>query len=170
MKKLNKKLRPDCIDETFEEYFQRISPVLPNFPPGVVNQWLYSHFDSVMERYSWLDFDSLKFSLETWRTEEILQKITAWNEMAVENWIKALLKNSGFQGSRLGRYMIAEGTWPVPPIVFYNPTDIKMPDGSKIAEWELIEGHHRLAYLRAIQISDHWTPLADHPLWILRIK
>ncbi|MBK5275826.1 MAG: hypothetical protein JJE30_12330 [Desulfuromonadales bacterium] len=125
MKRLSNKLRPNCMNESSEEYYQRVSPQLPNFPPEVVSQWLFHHFDSVMHRYSWLDFRSLVFSPQTWSTEDILAKVTAWNETAVENWKKALLTNQGFQSSRLGRYMISEGTWPVPPIIFNNTTDIK---------------------------------------------
>lgn len=167
MKRLNKIPRPDCMKENPEEYFQRVNQHLPNFPPEVVSQWLFHHFDSVMHRYSWLDFHALVFSLQTWKAEDILAKVTAWNETAVENWKKALLTDQGFQSSRLGRFMISEGTWPVPPIIFNNFTEIKMPDGSEIAEWELIEGHHRLAYLRALDVSDEWDVCAEHPLWIL---
>jgi hypothetical protein len=166
--KLTQKHRPKRPNETFDEYFQRVSLVLPNFPPQVVSQWLYDHFDSFVQRYSWFDLGALTFSLEIWRTEEIIQRITAWNEMAVENWKKALLGHSGFQGSRLGQYMIDEGTWPVPPIVFCNNGDLKMPDGSSIAESELVEGHHRLAYLRALEVSKVWSASPEHPLWILR--
>lgn len=167
MKRLNKKLRPDYINENAEEYFQRVNQQFPNFPPDVVTQWLFNHFDSVMQRYSWLNFPSLVFSRQTWKTEDILAKVTAWNERAVENWKKALLTDKGFQDSRLGRFMISEGTWPVPPIIFNNTKGIKMPDRSEIAEWELIEGHHRLAYLRALAVSREWERRAEHPVWIL---
>lgn len=169
MKKLSNMLRPNCMEESSEEYFERVFQQLPNFPPEVVSQWLFHHFDSVMHRYSWLDFHSLAFTLRTWSTGDILAKVTAWNETAVESWKKALLTNQSFQSSRLGRYMISEGTWPVPPIIFNNTTGIKMPDGSEIAEWELIEGHHRLAYLRALNISDEWDVSTEHTLWILTI-
>lgn len=170
MKTFTYNIKPRTREETPEQYYRRIKAYLPNIPHEVVSQWLYDHYSCVKQRYSWLDLGSIRFTSERWKTEDILSKVTAWNEIAVENWKKALLTNQGFQSSRLGCYMISKGTWPVPPIIFNNTTDIRMPDGSEIAKWELIEGHHRLAYLRAIEIVDDWEVCAEHPLWILTIK
>ena len=170
MKHNYENLRPDYFNEQIEGYLHRVAQLLPNFPQDVIGQWLHDHFDSVLNRYSWLNFSSLDFKLEKWNKEHIFENVKAWNEMAVESWKKQFLSNPNFQMSRLGTYMIERRTWPVPPIVLNNTQRLKMPAGHDIAEWELVEGHHRLAYLKALDLSEDFNILDDHFLWIMRVS
>jgi hypothetical protein len=152
--------------ETFDEYYRRINNFLPNFPQAVLKQWLFDHFQSAINRYAWIEFEQLSFRQEIWNTERIINEIKAWNELAVENWKSAFFKNPDYQIGPLITFMHQNGTWPVPPIILDNIHGLRMPDHSLIARWELIEGHHRLAYLRALYENTHWKIEKQHSLWI----
>jgi len=152
--------------EAFDEYYERVKNLLPNFPKAVLKQWLFDHFESVINRYAWLRLEQLSFRQESWDTERIINEIKAWNELAVESWKSAFYRNPDFQIDPLVTFMRRNGTWPVPPILLDNKHGLRMPEQSVIARWELIEGHHRLAYLRALYESTPSNLEKQHSLWI----
>jgi len=156
--------------ETFDEYYNRVSYLVPNFPKSVLKQWLFDHFESVVNRYAWLESEKLLFRQEIWETERVINKIKAWNELAVENWKVAFLKNPKFQTGPLITFMHQNGTWPEPPLILDNFSGLCMPDKSVIARWELIEGHHRLAYLRALYENPQWFIIKQHSVCIITKK
>jgi len=153
--------------EDFEQYYRRVKKHLPNFPKSVMKQWLFDHFQCVINQYTWLGFANLSFHRESWPTDKILNKIKAWNEPAVESWKQAFFIDPRFQNSSLGKFMLQEGTWPEPPLILNNSTSLHMPDNSVISRWELIEGHHRLAYFRSLFEKPEWPLSSEHNLWII---
>jgi len=153
--------------ETFDEYYSRVKGLLPNFPQPVLKQWLFDHFESAIAQYSWLGFEQVSFRECIWETERIIKNVKAWNELAVENWKSGLLAKPDHHIGPLITFMRQNGTWPVAPIVLDNPYGLRMPDHALIERWELIEGHHRLAYLRALHAKPEWHVLKQHSLWIV---
>ena len=162
-------LRPDPFSESLNAYIERVSRFLSNFPAQIISQWLYDHFDSVLQRFSWLDFSSLLFKIEPWNKDDIIAKIKPWNEMAVESWTKLFISDLDFQMNPLCQYMKEKMTWPVPPIIFNNSQKITEPDGSMIPAWQLVEGHHRFAYFRGLFISERLQMPQEHDLWIMSL-
>lgn len=156
---------PGDLPESFEVYRARVSPLLPGWPDEVLLQWLFQHFAVVVARYGWLDFGTLSFAREVWPVQRILSSVRAFNEAAVESWKTLLFADADFYDSPLGTFMIEHGTWPVAPVVIDNAACFGMPDGKAIHRWELIEGHHRLAYLRALAERDQVQ--ATHALWLV---
>jgi len=153
--------------ETFDEYYNRVNCLILNFPKSVLKQWLFDHFQSVISRYAWLEFEKLLFREEMWETERVIHEIKAWNEPAVESWKTAFFKTPEFKVGPLITFMHQNGTWPEPPLILDNFNGLRMPDQSAIARWELIEGHHRLAYLRALYENPNWRTIKQHSLWIV---
>ncbi len=153
--------------ETFSEYYDRINSLLPNFPKCVLQQWLFEHFTCATDRYAWLGFEKLSFRKECWSSEKILDDVKAWNELAVESWKSAFITSPDYKRGRLVDFMRQNSTWPVPPLVLDNSTGLRMPNGSEIARWELIEGHHRLAYFRALCVEPDRTAPRKHCLWLI---
>jgi hypothetical protein len=153
--------------ESFEDYFGRVGHLMPNVPPAVLRQLFYDHFESTVERLGWLDFGGFSFSEESWDTTRIITEVTAWNESAVQAWKQSFWSSPDWRVGPLVTYMYAQGTWPVPPVVVDNRMGLCSPRKGPLARWELIEGHHRLAYLRALFENPQWSVKKSHDLWIM---
>jgi len=162
-------LRPKYVEEKKRVYIRRIGPLVPNIPPQILGQWFYDHFDSVLQRYSWINIPKMIFSLEIWDKGRILRDVRPWNPDAVESWAKQFMSGSEPYTSPLVNYMREKNTWPIPPIVLDNYNNLRMPDGHKISRYDLIEGHHRFAYFKGLMLSKHLCVPSEHDLWILKI-
>ncbi len=156
--------------ETFDEYYRRVRYLAPNFPKPVLKQWLFDHFNSTVNNFSWLAFEKLSFREESWETERIINTIRAWNEEAVTSWKKAFYTSPDWRTGRLIPFMYENGTWPVPPLVIDNFNGSIFPKQSAITRWLLVEGHHRLAYLRALYENPEWTTTNQHSLWVITVN
>jgi hypothetical protein len=154
--------------EPFDVYYARVNRHLPHFPESVWKDWLYEHFDFVLSEWEWLSWGNLRFSLEIWQTGTILKSVAPTNRPIIESWKLGLLQRRGFQRSNLGKYMIEQGTWPTPPLLFDNAQGLVNPDGERLNRYHLVEGHHRLAYLHALTESPHWQARPSHDLWVCR--
>jgi len=64
--------------------------------------------------------------------------------------------------------MLSEGTWPEPVIVLAPAEGCSYPNGQPLPQpYCLLEGHHRLGYLRAMALDG--DPLQEmHRVWICR--
>ena len=121
-----------------------------------------------MRIYGWLDYRSFEFRSEQWTTQQIVDTVRSGNEPAVESWKNGLLI-TGRRSHRslpLAQHMINHGTWPVPPLVFDNRDQLAEPDGNLLSRYRLLEGHHRLGYLRAMHESAEFSPSLEHKLWL----
>lgn len=156
--------------EDFQAYYKRISVLLPNFPEECLKQTMFQHGIHSLRLWGWLDPYSLSFREVLWSTEDVASQISSFNEPAVEDWKSQLSESRELSKNKLGSYMITSGTWPVPPIVLDNVGAIAAPDGTSLTRYHLLEGYHRLAYLRALHENEHWTPKAEHRLWLASVS
>ena len=148
--------------EPFEQYAARVRPLLPTYPDEVLRQWSYDN-PRTMYRYAWLNFERFIFREETWSSERIVRDVQTWNEDAVRALEPVIL--SPGNPSRLERYMLEHRTWPVPIIAITNPRQIRRKHARCFREpFQLLEGHHRLAYLRAL--FRQGMAMAEHRIWL----
>jgi hypothetical protein len=159
-------LLPRKEEDYFEVYYERVSLVLPNFPSECLKQTLFDHGINSLRLWGWLNPFKLTFREEMWSTEDIVAKIASFNDPAVQSWQHSLSAHKEFRESKLGSYMTRVGTWPVTPIVLDNTQAARSLDGSEMSRFQLLEGYHRLAYLRAVDASEEWTALPEHRLWL----
>lgn len=147
--------------ESFDRYLARVHPLLPTFPEEVIRDWVYRHCEELY-RYDWLDFDRFVFRRENWPTQKVIQEVQTWNEGTVAAW-EPLIDDG--HPRRLETFMLTEGTWPVPISVIENPRAIPRPRARHFKEpFQLLEGHHRLAYLRTLAKTARAYP--SHNIWI----
>jgi hypothetical protein len=155
--------------EEYLHYVERVAPRLPNFPEECLQQWLFDHRVNTLRQWSWLNIGSLRFREEMWRTESVVEQVISSNEPAVENSKLLLLQSPDARESSLGAYMIRNGTWPIAPMVLDNPTGAKDPNGNQLARFHLLEGHHRVGYLRALLVKRDWSANTEHRLWLVSV-
>jgi len=144
---------------------------LPKAPVEVVRDWLLRHPNSLYH-WDWLPLKDMAFQRVAWTTEKILKSVRSPWPQASDSWCEELLDSPHHQTSSLGSYMIREGTWPVPPLVFVRG-ELTFPDdalfkGVKLSDYSLVEGHHRLGYLRTLAARPRWTPQDEHFVWLFR--
>ncbi|PSW21083.1 hypothetical protein C9I98_03795 [Photobacterium sanctipauli] len=154
--------------EPWAQWRLKAKQALPNFPDDVLKQWVYRHWKGVLCNWGWLDFQSMQFSLEEWSSEQIQSKIQTPHQEVVDK-LSSRMQNPIYQRSWLVQAMQETGTWPVAPIVLHYERDIPMMNGKVLkANYNLLEGHHRLAYLN--RLLDDGLPVQPcHQVWVIRI-
>ena len=171
-----KKLKPKEISylekEPFEEVYPRLKEAFPNFPKCVLEQWTYRHFNQFDKDYWWLGFHDFIFKLEIWRNEDILNNIGSKIMDTQDYWGDELVlhKNKNRLGTYLGKYFTRNKTWPKPIIILKNDHRFTQADGLPLFDpYHLLEGHMRLAYMRAhIKCKVVGTP-EKHDIWVASV-
>lgn len=158
------------VKEPLAQYLKRVGALLPKFPFPVLTQWFYDHPQTVAQ-YDWLNFPSLNFTLETWKTDAIPTS-SFGNVSCVmlykENYFTGRAKSE--RTDRLGSYFIDHGTWPVPPIILENfNAEFTFPHGFKCGTpYHLLEGHNRLAQF--IGFKERNVLRQTHQLYVTRYE
>lgn len=150
--------------EAFDAYLARVQPLLPTFPSEVIRDWVYRHCEALYD-YAWLDFHRFNFRNEMWSTERVVAEVQTWNEATVKGWERLIYDG---HPRALESFMLEKGTWPVPITVIEEPKSIPRRQARRLFRepYQLLEGHHRLAYLRALA-RDNRTA-STHRIWIAR--
>lgn len=146
--------------ETFEEYKNRISPLVPNFPDNVMEQWLYRHFEFIDYDYLNLGLERMEFSKEAWESDRIYHDINPFIGDSFDSMGHHVYATKTW----LTNFMITKRTWPQPIIVLKNEN---LDGWGK--PYHLLEGHQRLDYFREIFRKEKNTLLKTHELWIVSL-
>jgi hypothetical protein len=174
-KKFLKSLRPknwgELIgQEPFDEYRERVGALLPNWPEGPLQDWLHRHYPDAVNHYGWLRFDRMAFRKETWPSEQIYGRVDSHIMRDIEGMGSNIYTFGERRRTRLMRYFLENGTWPVPVILLDNAADIADPWGKHYGQpYHLLEGHLRLGYFRNIYRMERPKLKEVHDLWIVTI-
>ncbi len=136
--------------EPFEVVYPRLESVLPNFPKCVLEQWVHRHFSQFCNDYWWIEYDRLVFDKVYFSKEQIMSIGTAILETQ-DYWGDDFINNPEFRVKKtwLGGFMDEYKTWPKPVIVF-DTCNSNIEETKKLFKpFHLLEGHMRLAYMRA---------------------
>src|SRR5215468_10304057 len=98
--------------ESFDSYKKRARELLPNWPNCALEQWLYRHYRSAIEDYSWLRFDKMYFQFNTWSNEKIYTQISYHIINSLDSQGQQIYIQTESMRSWLQRYFLNEGTWP----------------------------------------------------------
>ncbi|MCS3457096.1 hypothetical protein M2366_003209 [Aeromonas sp. BIGb0405] len=154
--------------ESLPDYLDRVAPLVPFIPQNVLAQWIYRHWRGFESNWSFIDLAQHRFECEAWPTAQIVTQVGSRHMEAIARWQELLNHNSYVRRSWLGDYMLSQGSWPEPIIVLATDEQSRYPDGRAMpAPYCLLEGHHRLAYLRAMAFEGaSQQPL--HQIWLCR--
>lgn len=156
--------------EPFETYRQRVNKLLPNWPDDALENWLHRHFDFFVGEYSWLGFDKMLFTLETWNSDRIYTQINSHKLEMIDDWGKGIFSTAPSMQTWLQRYFIDKGTWPVPIIILNNSTGIVNVRKEKYGQpYHLLEGHLRLGYFRNIIRKSQDNLNESHNIWVVSV-
>lgn len=145
-----------------------MGPLLPHFPPCVLEQWLHRH--SVHAEWKWLGLKGLVFERACWSSERIYSEVKFTDHDRSGEWSQQFRTEPGLRDSFLGRFMLEHGTWPAPIIVLKNDFQLRMPNGLKLSEpFNLLEGNRRLNCFRAMHEDGLPVLLCDHVVWVARV-
>lgn len=171
-----KKMEPKSIQETlelepFSEVMPRLKLALPNFPLCVLEQWTYRHFIDFCYKYWWLNYDELYFEKVMFDTNKIMEIKTDFLGTQ-DYWGDDFINNPGFRAEKtwLGAYMNKEKTWPKPIIVFDTQANKYPLEEELFMPYHLLEGHMRLAYMRALIRHKIEGVSEFHEVWLVHKK
>ncbi len=156
--------------EKDERYRRRLGELLPEFPAQVVAAWFVRHGPSAFSEHGWLDYRRFRFHLDELPTDVLTREAMTSNEPAIESWATMIWTRKGFQQSLLGSFMFDNGTWPVPPVVLNNAGGLVTPKGEQLGALHLLEGHHRLAFLKGLSSSPALATRRCHEVWKVLYK
>jgi hypothetical protein len=169
-------LRPKGYGDTFDVepwpfYRERVHGFLPGFPDVVLKEWLWRHYTSAISAYQWLLLPHLAFRQEVWPTDRILRDVGTWEGSdIIDHWCRMLLKKKDLQEDWLGSQMIKNGTWPEAPLIIPNPNGLARPDGLRLGQpFHLMEGSHRVGYLKALCTTPGWTSKESHTVMLVTV-
>lgn len=139
--------------EPFDQYRARWPKKYDNVPDAVIETWIYRHW---REFRAWLPLRPLewKYEPQEMTSEEVLnvRHVGDWMQ-TLDYWGNDLLDGTMRKTTWLGSFMLDNGTTPSPIIIargagkWHHPRE----HGCYMQEpLQLIEGHLRLAYLRAL--------------------
>lgn len=155
--------------EPFEIVCPRLKAVLSNFPQCVIEQWPYRHFVDFCNKYWWLEYDRLVFDKVLFSKEQIMSIGTAILDIQ-DSWGDDFINNPGFRIKQtwLGGYMAEHKTWPKPIIVF-DTCNSSFGEVNKLCRpFHLLEGHLRLAYMRAFIRYNITEVDAMQEVWLVK--
>jgi hypothetical protein len=159
--------------ESFESYYARWPPGLQSIPELVVKDWIYRHWRDFSRYWVPLQPHMWSFTLTAFSNDEIM----AIDHVA--NWIPELdlegeeyVSGAPRSQARFARYMLSNGTFPLPPIVAKDAGHVVHPRGHgerMKVPLQLIEGHCRLACIRGMIHSNHPQLAKKHDVWLVSI-
>lgn len=156
--------------ESFEAYYSHWPSALSSIPKEVVEDWIYRH---------WMDFENHWVALKP--HQWLYQKTELSNDeiLSIDHfgtWIKELdcegveyVSGAPRSNTRLARFMLEHGTFPVPILVAKDSGHVIHPRSNSEAMREplqLIEGHSRLACLRGMIQVQHPALASKHEVWL----
>ena len=151
--------------EPFSEYLTRWPEVYSNVPNEVIESWIYRHW---REFQQWLPLRPLEWTYELSEvtSEEVLNvgHVGDWMD-TLDYWGNELFDRPMRRNTWLGRFMLENGTTPSPIIIARAAGRWSHPrehDHLMHEPLQLIEGHLRLAYLRALIRRSHATLQPSH--------
>jgi hypothetical protein len=145
-------------------HYRRVSCLLPNFPEDVLGQWIYEHWSDV-GRFDWLNFPSLKFTADSWTTEQVKKSGAARHEFVQMHRKHFESGDGGRRTERIAKYMRQHGTWPLPPLMVQNESGVLgFPGGGWFCSpYHPIEGQHRLGVFMSLATSGKLG--SHHAVW-----
>lgn len=152
--------------ESEPEYLARVGPLLPNVPPDVLGQRFYDHWRQIDE-WRWLDLPRLRFELAEWSTSFFRENDLGDAEGVAGrvNYFRTT-DDLALRFRRLLEYIEARGTWPRPVVVLDTRSPFPwLPGWMERDAFQLLEGHHRLAALRAL--ADTPAMQEQHKVWVV---
>ena len=168
------KVRPQNMDkiekESFESALPRLKKHLPNFPECVLEQWVYRHFDQFYNNYWFLGFDKLVFDKMSFNFNDIME-IKSKDLRGQDYWGDEFSNQEETRMmTYLAKFMRENKTWPKPIIVF-DTKSVSNKFGEKFQEpFHLLEGHMRLAYMRALIRYKVAGVKPCHEVWVVTLK
>lgn len=158
-------------DESRSSYAKRIGAEF-GFPEEVLTQWLYGlYYDAdTLQNYAWIDFSRVTFIREVWETQRLADLRVIEN---FQNFVDE--RTSGFTSvddfacvPKDLEHWRTFGTWRVPPIAIDVHQLGAVPAHSDIpGRFQLVEGHSRMGYLRALQRIAPTRLAAEHEIFVL---
>ena len=156
--------------EPFKEYYERVGKSFSNIPICVFENWIHRHWRNFED--DWLDLDPKSFLFQSADIDNYelvaISHVSDWMR-TLNGWGDDLFKNKERRETRLAKYVIANGTWPVPIILLKNQNGYNHKRLGNLAKpIQLIEGHMRLAYIRGLIRHKQANVLQSHKVWYVK--
>ncbi len=155
--------------ESLEEYLARVPLPKSDAEGHFLAHVLFDHFDNFAGRFRWFDYLSWAYEFRDVSADWVKENVRCEHDLS--QW-DHLYDGAVKDGGSLPDVMQRMKTWPIPPVIFeltarlparkeYEPT---------LFPYHLIEGTHRVNYLRRLLEDGTIDAQSRHRLLVLRKK
>lgn len=135
----------DMSRESFDSYYAKWPQELSSIPKEIVEDWIYRHWSCFKNHWIKLEPHRWEFELSVFSNEQILaiDHVGSWIQELDAEGVE-YVGNFPRSKTRLAKYMIESGTFPVPIIVAMNAGHVIHPRSHHErmkSPFQLIEGH-----------------------------
>lgn len=158
-------------NESWEAYSKRLNVTDKEEKRYFIRHVIFDHFSNFTGRFPWFSNDVFTYRFENWKADQIHETVKYDRGEELDFWYDHVKLNPDPRLTLL-KYMFDEKTWPTPVVIFdfsENPEVIQNL-GDRITPIHLIEGTHRVSYLKKMLIMGLIDGKSKHKILVLRKK
>lgn len=161
----------DCNLMPFDDYLRLWPSKYADFPKCLLESWVHRHWTQFKVLWYPLGVLEWRYEKRTFDADQLMEIGACTKIMcSLDHWGKELFKSKQRRETWVAKYMLQHGKAPVPLLVLEGEKKIanpQCPRGEKsVTRYQLIEGHMRTAYLRAMIKENYATLSAAHEVWV----
>lgn len=141
--------------EEFEPWHARVAAALPHVPTEIAREWIHRHWGD--GPYQSLPLLRMRFVSAEWPLSRV-ETVVVGRRLPPGANLWAMPDDAA--GDWLASYMRQHRTWPTPIVVL---VDTHAAIANELHPLQLLEGHHRLAYLKTLAAQT--GVLERHLVW-----
>jgi hypothetical protein len=154
-------------NEVWEQYSVRLAITKEPAERYFFEHVIFEHYDDFIRRFPWFQFEDFNFGFENWTAEKIHGEVRYDTGEDIDFWYHHLESDKRFC---LSAQMENTHTWPMPPAVFVFSNSFSLKDKANLTSVHLVEGTHRVSYLKKYLLNGFIAPQSQHQLLVLRNK
>ncbi len=155
-------------NESWEEYYSRLKVTDEPNEKYFIKHVIFDHYEAFVDRFPWFEFNSVDYRLEAWKAEIIDKRVKYDNGKELDFWYDHLVSKPDPRLTLL-QFMIDESTWPLPIVLFDFSENLEfLSIREKLTQFHLIEGTHRVSYLKKMLIDGVISHESKHKVLVLR--
>jgi len=153
-------------NESLEEYFKRLSLTENEEIRYFIQHILFDHFSNFTGRFPLFAIESHNYTFEYWKASRIHKTIKYDFGKEIDFWYEHVQTNPDPRLTLL-KYMLDEKTWPTPIVIFDSYEEVQKL-GDRVTSVHLIEGTHRVSYLKIMFLKALIGKDSKHKILVVR--
>lgn len=151
--------------ESWEAYSAGLKPFSTPAEEYFVRHVLFDHYDDFIRRFPWFQLESFAYAFSEFTADWIDSNVLYDDNEPLDWWYFHVESERPFP---LCEYMRANHTWPTEPVIFDFGSRLVSLGSAPSITYHLIEGTHRISYLKRLLQKRSIRPNSIHRILTLQ--